>query len=95
MAVEKMSNDQIEKHLQEVPNWQVKDGKLHRDFKFQDFVEAFGFISRVAVHAEKMDHHPELFNVYNNVSIDLMTHDCDGISERDFRLAAQINRLAG
>ena len=70
--------------------WQMKDCKLHKSFKFKNFVAAFGFMSQVAILAEKADHHPEWFNVYNRVDIDLTTHEVGGISQRDFDLAQQI-----
>lgn len=70
-------------------------GKLQREFLFEDFVEAFGFMSRVALIAESMDHHPDLHNVYNRVTLQLHTHDVGGISELDFELAARIDRLLG
>jgi 4a-hydroxytetrahydrobiopterin dehydratase len=74
--------------------WQVIDGqKLNREFKFKDFIEAFGFMTKVAIAAEKMDHHPEWFNVYNRVVIDLTTHDVGGISALDIDLAKKINAL--
>ena len=69
-------------------------GKLHRDFKFGDFVKAFGFMKKVAVAAEAMNHHPEWFNVYNKVSVDLVTHDLGGISTDDVVLAKKVNRFA-
>ena len=69
------------------------DGKLHKDYAFDAFVEAFGFMSRVGLIAEKMNHHPEMFNVYNRVTIDLITHDVDGISDLDIELAKRIDRL--
>ncbi|MGE0734372.1 MAG: 4a-hydroxytetrahydrobiopterin dehydratase [Alphaproteobacteria bacterium] len=62
-----------------------------RDFKFKDFIEAFAFMTRVALYAERMDHHPEWSNVYNKVSITLTTHDCGGLSERDVKLAKLID----
>ncbi len=93
MAAIKLSDGEIQSALAERSEWELKEGKLHRDFKFGDFVEAFGFMSRVAVHAEKMGHHPELFNVYNNVSIDLTTHDVGGLSDYDFELAETIDGL--
>ncbi len=73
--------------------WSLKEGKLHRTFKFQDFVGAFGFMTKVALIAERMDHHPEWSNVYNTVSIDLTTHDCDGLSARDVKLAHAISAI--
>ena len=67
---------------------------IKKDFKFADFNEAFGFMTRVALKAEKMDHHPEWFNVYNNVSITLSTHDCQGLSSRDVTLATFIDSVS-
>ncbi len=74
--------------------WQIDAGKLHRDFEFANFVEAFGFMTQVALVAEKMDHHPEWSNVYNRVSVDLTTHDVDGITELDFALALEMQSIA-
>ena len=90
----RLSDQQVSEALAGLSGWELAGGKLHREFKFGDFVEAFGFMSRVALAAERMDHHPEWFNVYNRVSIDLRTHDCDGISDRDFELAGKIDSLA-
>ncbi len=82
--------------LGEVPGWRMENGKLHREFKFANFVEAFGFMTKVALAAERADHHPEWFNVYNQVNIDLVTHAADNaVSQRDIDLAKQINTLAG
>ena len=75
--------------------WTLKAGKLHRTFQFKDFVGAFGFMSQVALVAERMNHHPEWFNVYRTVRVDLTTHDAGGISELDFELAAAMEALAG
>ena len=68
--------------------------KLHSEFKFANFVAAFGFMTQVAMLAERANHHPEWFNVYNKVAISLTTHDAGGISERDFKLAQEIAKLA-
>ena len=92
--ITRLSDDEARARLVEVPGWTIEHGKLHRAFEFRDFVEAFGFMTRVAVVAEKLDHHPEWSNVYRHVVIDLRTHDVDGLSVRDFGLAARINRLA-
>jgi 4a-hydroxytetrahydrobiopterin dehydratase len=73
-----------------------EDGKaLERTFRFKDFSEAFGFLTRVAMHAEKVDHHPEFTNVWNRVDFRLTTHDSGGVTERDVKLAETINRIAG
>jgi 4a-hydroxytetrahydrobiopterin dehydratase len=93
MASEKLSADEIERRLGGLEGWSVEGGKLHRDFRFGDFVAAFGFMARVALLAESMNHHPEWSNVYDRVSIDLSTHDAGGISGLDFELAAKVNRL--
>ena len=70
------------------------DGKaLHKSFRFKDFPEAFGFLTRVAMHAEKVDHHPEFTSVWNRVDFRLTTHDSDGVTERDLELAEAINGL--
>ena len=95
MAAEKLTNSEIEAHLEEVAGWSVEDGKLHKQFQFETFVEAFGFMTSLALIAEKMNHHPEWFNVYNRVTIDLMTHDVGGISDLDFQLAKEADTLAG
>lgn len=92
---DKLSDADVQARLGELTGWELKDGKLRREFKFADFVSAFGFMSAAALRAEKADHHPEWFNVYNKVVVDLMTHDVGGISEKDFQLAADMNRLAG
>jgi len=89
----KMTDVQIEAGLKTLDEWKLADGKLHRTFTFLDFVAAWGFMSRVALVAEKMDHHPEWFNVYNTVRVDLSTHDAGGITALDFDLAATMSRL--
>lgn len=74
--------------------WKEEDNKLNRSFEFQDFVEAFGFMTKVAMIAEKMDHHPEWKNVYNKVHISLSTHDAGGIvTDKDHKLAASIDSI--
>ena len=74
--------------------WTEKDNSLQASFEFKDFVDAFAFMSKVALIAEKMDHHPEWFNVYNRVDVTLSTHDAGGLTELDVELAAAIDRLA-
>jgi 4a-hydroxytetrahydrobiopterin dehydratase len=90
-AIAKLSDKDIADRLRSLPGWSLDSGKLYREFRFPDFVEAFGFMARVAVVAQQQDHHPEWFNVYNTVRVHLSTHDAGGISERDFRLAAEMN----
>jgi 4a-hydroxytetrahydrobiopterin dehydratase len=93
MPITALPHDEITHRLQQVPAWQLSDGRLHRAFRFADFTEAFGFMASVALLAERADHHPEWSNVYNRVDIFLTTHDAGGLSERDFALAQAIDRL--
>ncbi len=88
----KMNEEEIAARLAGLDGWSLSDDKLEREFLFRDFVEAFGFMSQVALHAEKQNHHPEWSNVYKRVKIALTTHELGGISERDFELAAAIER---
>ncbi len=90
----KLSSEQISEELKNLPGWSIKDEKLHKDFEFGDFNEAFGFMTRAAMHIEKMNHHPEWFNVYNKLTVDLTTHDAGGITENDINLAKILNSLA-
>jgi 4a-hydroxytetrahydrobiopterin dehydratase len=85
----------IAERLNTLPDWSLADGKLHRELRFADFVEAFAFMTRVALVAEKMDHHPEWSNVYATVVVDLTTHDAGGITDLDFALAAEMDRATG
>jgi 4a-hydroxytetrahydrobiopterin dehydratase len=91
----KLSDAEISGELAKLKGWTIANGKLNRTFEFRDFNEAFGFMTRVAMEVEKLNHHPEWFNVYNRVRIELVTHDVGGISNFDFKLAHTINRLAG
>ncbi|EGV19502.1 4a-hydroxytetrahydrobiopterin dehydratase [Thiocapsa marina] len=98
MSRAKLDTESIAKALSElnaeaVSPWSLVDGKLHKAFRFRDFVEAFGFMSRVALVAESMDHHPEWSNVYDRVVVDLSTHDAGGITTLDFILANRIEGL--
>ena len=88
-----LDNDTIRERLGEIPGWSLEDDKLTREFTFEDFVEAFAFMTAVALEAEKAGHHPEWFNVYNRVRVQLTTHDAGGISDKDFALAARMNGL--
>ncbi len=90
----RLSDEEIRARLGQIPGWQLVDGKLHREFGFPDFVFAFRFMSALALISEKMDHHPEWFNVYKKVVVDLRTHDADGVSELDFDWAGKANELA-
>ena len=93
MSLEKLSSDAIENELKSLDGWSVVNGKLHKDFQFDDFNQAFGFMARASMHIEKMNHHPEWFNVYNKLSVDLMTHDAGGITQNDINLAKILNSL--
>jgi 4a-hydroxytetrahydrobiopterin dehydratase len=90
----KLTEVELGAHMAQLAGWSLENGKLHKKFQFADFVTAFGFITKVAIVAEKMDHHPELYNVYNRVTIDLTTHDAGGISIKDIELAKQIDSLS-
>lgn len=89
----KLTSSQVSEALATLPGWELRDGKFHRELKFKNFVEAWGFMSRAALLAERMNHHPEWFNVYGTVRIDLSTHDVGGLSHRDVELAKKINAL--
>jgi 4a-hydroxytetrahydrobiopterin dehydratase len=93
MVPVKLSEDQIKIELKNLNGWLLKAGKLHKDFVFSDFIEAFGFMTRASLHIEKMNHHPEWFNVYNKIGVDLTTHDAGGITQNDINLARILNSL--
>jgi len=93
MRPQKLNDSQIQENLAKTKGWSLVNDKLHREFQCKDFVTAFGNMTRVALVAESMNHHPEWFNVYNKVIIDLNTHDAGGITEFDFKLAAKINEI--
>ena len=90
-----LTSKQLNDHLVRMPGWSVRDDKLHAEFRFADFVTAFGFMTSVALVAESMNHHPEWSNAYGTVAVYLVTHDAGGITERDIRLAAAMNAHAG
>lgn len=90
----KLDNDEITRELATLDGWTREGDKLFREFQFADFVAAFGFMTRVALIAEKLDHHPEWFNVYRTVRVHLATHDAGGITALDFELARTMNKLA-
>lgn len=97
MARQKLDRAAVEKALAELDGWQLaREGNaVERRFTFRDFNEAFGFMARAALAAEKLDHHPEWSNVYNKVDVLLSTHDAGGLTELDFKLAKRMNALAG
>ncbi len=90
----KLSETEIQAKLESLPGWSLREGKLHRQFQFASFVEAFGWMSSVALVAERLGHHPDWSNSYNRVSVDLCTHDVGGITELDFQLAERMSALA-
>jgi 4a-hydroxytetrahydrobiopterin dehydratase len=91
----RLADAEISARLAGLPRWTIVGGKLRREFQFSDFSEAFGFMARVALAAEKLDHHPDWSNVWNRVTVELSTHDAGGITELDFELATVMDRLAG
>ena len=92
---QKLSQSELATALIDLDGWSVEEGKLHREFRFADFTAAFGFMTKVAIEANTMDHHPEFFNVWNKVVIDLVTHEADdSISNLDVKLAHTIDKLA-
>jgi len=91
-----MTEDEIEKSLEKLKGWSFADERktaIHKEFKFEDFSQAFGFMSRAALAAEKMDHHPDWSNVYNTVKVSLSTHDAGGLTEKDFDLAGKMDKI--
>jgi 4a-hydroxytetrahydrobiopterin dehydratase len=91
----RLSHDQAEARLAQVPGWGLADGKLHRELEFRNFVEAFGFMAMVALEAEKLSHHPDWSNSWNRVVIDIASHSAGGITEQCFDLARAINVALG
>ena len=94
--VEKLVGGARQTALRTLHGWSEVDDRdaIRKNYHFSDFSEAWGFLSRVALIAEKMDHHPEIFNVYNHVMLILSTHDVDGLSEKDIRLAHAVDEVA-
>ncbi len=90
----KLDAAEIEAALRNLPGWSVAGGKLHREYAFGDFARAWGFLSAAALEVHRMDHHPEWSNVYDRVTVDLVTHDLGGIGTRDAELAAKLEALA-
>ena len=92
--LEKLGDSQVLSALEGLPGWTVAEAKLHREYVFPDFVHAFGFMATAAIAIEAMGHHPEWFNVYNRVRVDLTTHDAGGITARDVQLATKLESIA-
>jgi len=92
--MKKLDEAEVSARVEKMAGWSVKDGKLHREYKFPDFAHAFGMMATAAPAIEKMDHHPEWFNVYNRVTVDLSTHDAGGITQKDFDLAMLLDGIA-
>jgi 4a-hydroxytetrahydrobiopterin dehydratase len=95
MTIPKSTEQEIEAALAELGSWTVESDKLHREYKFRDFVQAFGFMTQAALLAERAAHHPEWFNVYNRVVVDMTTHEAQGITQKDLDLASEMEELAG
>jgi 4a-hydroxytetrahydrobiopterin dehydratase len=95
MKIPRLSDEDVKTRLGKLPGWALEGGKLHREYKFGGFAEAFGFMSTCALVAQKQDHHPEWFNVFDRVVVDLTTHDAGGISALDFALATEMEKAAG
>ncbi|MEO1198690.1 MAG: 4a-hydroxytetrahydrobiopterin dehydratase [Pseudomonadota bacterium] len=93
----KLTSAERTEHLVKLDGWSEVEGRdaIHKTFTFKNFNEAFGFMTRAALIAEKMDHHPEWFNVYKTVEVTLSTHDAGGLTELDIKLAAAMDKLAG
>jgi 4a-hydroxytetrahydrobiopterin dehydratase len=93
MSVVVLSPAELQIHLTQLTGWFVVDGKLRKQFQFKDFMGAFGFMTQMALVSERMGHHPEWFNVYNKVVVDLVTHDAGGITQKDLDWAQTANQL--
>ena len=90
----KLADAEVTQRLAALPGWTLANGKLHRELTFADFTQAFAFMTDVAREADALDHHPEWFNVYNRVEVDLTTHDAGGVSAKDFALARTLDQIA-
>ncbi len=95
MAARRLSDADIQEKSAGLTGWTVVDGKLHKEFLFDTFVTAFGFMAQLALVSESLNHHPEWFNVYNRVTVDLTTHDAGGISDLDFQWAERADAVSG
>lgn len=90
----KLTDSEIHAAIAKLPGWSLRDGKLHRDYAFPDFVHAFGFMATAAIAIEAMNHHPDWSNVWNKVTVDLVTHDSGGVTAKDIALAEKLESLA-
>ena len=95
VTVTKSSETEIQEALATLDSWTIMDGKLHREYRFGSFVQAFGFMAQAALLAERAAHHPEWFNVYNRGVVDLTTHEAQGITQKDLDLAREMEQIAG
>jgi 4a-hydroxytetrahydrobiopterin dehydratase len=94
MPIPKLTDTELNEALASLTGWSIRNAKLHREFRFPDFIHAFGFMALCAPAIEKMNHHPEWFNVYGTVIVDLTTHDAGGVTKRDTELARLLDRNA-
>jgi 4a-hydroxytetrahydrobiopterin dehydratase len=92
--MKKLDEAQVARHMKSLPGWELGEDRIKRTFRFKDFVEAFGWMSSVALIAERMNHHPEWRNVWATVEVELSTHDAGGLTELDMKLAAEMDTLA-
>jgi len=90
----KLKAAELDTRLAALPGWSLRDGKIHREYEFKDFAGAIGFMTMAALKIETLDHHPEWANVYNRVSVDLVTHSAGGITMKDLALAAVLEQVA-
>ena len=93
-SMRRFSGPELKEALSGLTGWSVVQGKLHKEYKFADFIHAFGFMATAALAIEKMEHHPEWLNVYNRVTVDLTTHDAKGITSKDINLAKLLDATA-
>jgi 4a-hydroxytetrahydrobiopterin dehydratase len=92
--MDKLSPEDIERELGRLEGWEISGGTIKKDFKFKDFTAAIGFMNRLAIEAERLNHHPDWSNSYNKVSISLTTHSASGLTEKDFALARAADKAA-
>jgi 4a-hydroxytetrahydrobiopterin dehydratase len=95
MSSGKLSKQEVAAGLSKLDGWHLVKGSLHRRFEFKDFTQAFGFMKRVALAADRMNHHPDWSNAYNKVTINLSTHSVGGLTKNDFELAGKIQKIHG